>query len=181
MSGTPASDRAATQLALIAEIGSLLDARGIDWWLFGGWAMDFQAGEITREHADIEMLVATADGAAVREALTAAGFLAPPPLHPGEGQPYLRDGVEVGCWYVEPNADGKLATPGRWADWPYAEGAFDDLARTLRGVTARVLSAQALLDMKLNFRHHAHGAPPREKDVGDIARLREIISRRGDA
>ena len=79
------------------------------------------------------MLVRSPDADAVREALTGAGFLAPAPLHPGEGQPYLKAGVEVGCWYLEPNAQGRLATPGRWADWPYAEGAFDEPPRTLHG------------------------------------------------
>jgi hypothetical protein len=172
----PPGERATAQLALIAEIGELLGARGIDWWLFGGWAIDFHAGEITREHADIEMLVTTADAAAAREALVGAGFLAPPPLHPNEGQPYLKAGEEVGCWYLEPNAEGSLATPGRWSDWPYADGAFGDPPRTLHGVTARVMSAPALFDMKLNFRHHAHGAPPRDKDLADIALLERLLA-----
>jgi hypothetical protein len=27
------------------------------YWLFGGWAVDFHAGRVTRDHADIDLAV----------------------------------------------------------------------------------------------------------------------------
>ena len=35
--------------------------RAIDYWLFGGWAVDFHAGKVTRRHADIDVAVWQAD------------------------------------------------------------------------------------------------------------------------
>ena len=67
------NEATATQLNLIREISDALATPHIDWWLFGGWAMDFHAGNITRDHADIEVFVRLEDAAAVREALVGAG------------------------------------------------------------------------------------------------------------
>jgi hypothetical protein len=165
-------------LELIRATGDVLGAAGIDWWLFGGWAIDFHAGRITRAHSDIEFYVWNHDADAARAALTEAGFLAPPGLHPEEGQPYLKDGQEVGSWFLLHDAEGRIVTPGRWADWPWYPGAFDGPPLTLDGVTAGVVTLEALLDTKANFAKHPHGAPLREKDVADIALLRALLKGR---
>ena len=62
---------------------------------------------------------------AAKAALVSCGFLAPPGLHPDEGQPFLKDGVEAGMWFLERRADGTDAVPGRWANWPFVAGSFD--------------------------------------------------------
>ena len=46
---------AEVQLAAIASIGRALDQEAIDYWLFGGWAVDFWVGRVTREHDDIDV------------------------------------------------------------------------------------------------------------------------------
>jgi Aminoglycoside-2''-adenylyltransferase len=63
------NDATATQLRLIGEIRDVLDAASVAWWLYGGWAMDFHAGEVTRNHSDIEMFVRLEDAEAVQDAL----------------------------------------------------------------------------------------------------------------
>jgi hypothetical protein len=45
------------QLAALARIHELLDGQGIDYWLFGGWAVDFHAGLVTRAHDDLDIAV----------------------------------------------------------------------------------------------------------------------------
>jgi hypothetical protein len=37
------------QFAALISIHELLDARGIEYWLFGGWAVDFHAQKVTRQ------------------------------------------------------------------------------------------------------------------------------------
>jgi len=58
------------QLAALAELQALLRQHGISYWLFGGWAVDFDAGRVTREHGNLDFAVWTGD----RERL--AGLLA---------------------------------------------------------------------------------------------------------
>ncbi|MEX2247820.1 MAG: aminoglycoside adenylyltransferase [Dehalococcoidia bacterium] len=170
-------DATRTQLRLLGEIRDALAAAGVRWWLFGGWAMDFHAGEVTRDHSDIEAFVRKDDAEAVRRALTAAGFAAPPPLHPDEALPHLKDGQEAGFFYLVEDEAGRTITPGRWADWPWAAGAFDGPPLRLGDLELHAMSLDGLLDMKLNFPKHTHGAPLREKDVADIERLRALAAR----
>jgi hypothetical protein len=122
LAGEPLDAQTETQLLLIAEIGHAMRAAGASWWLYGGWAMDFHHGRVTRPHSDIEFFVRIEHAEAVKAALVARGFLAPPGLHPDEGQPFLKDGVEAGMWFLERRADGTDAVPGRWADWPFRRG-----------------------------------------------------------
>ena len=166
------------QLRLLREIRDALAAAGVRWWLFGGWAVDFHAGEVTRDHADIEFFVLEENAGAVCAALVAAGFLAPPGLHPDEGQPFVKDGQECGSHYLRPDPSGRLFTPGRWADWPWAEGSFDGPPVTLDGLELLAMSPEGLLDIKLNFHTHPHGAPLRPKDIADIERLQALIAHR---
>jgi hypothetical protein len=165
----------ACQLELISEIRDALDSRGVAWWLFGGWAMDFHLGRVSRDHSDIEVFVWKSDAQAVREALLEGGFLAPWGLHPDEGQPFLKDGQEVGVTYLERDGNGRIATPGRWADWPWVDGAFDGARCRIGELEAPVMSVRGLLEMKENFEKHPHGSPRRAKDEADIATLRNLL------
>jgi hypothetical protein len=174
------NEATATQLRLIGKIRDALDAAGVAWWLYGGWAVDFHAGEVTRDHSDIEIFVRLEDAAAAKDALVGAGFAAPPGLHPDEGQPFLKDGQEVSATYLAGLAGGDPRVPGRWADWPFPARAFDEPRVLLGAIEAPVMSAEGLLDMKLGFAAQPHGAPPREKDRADVARLRAIIASRSE-
>jgi hypothetical protein len=168
-------DATTRQLELIGEIGRALDSAGVEWWLYGGWAMDFHAGRVTRDHSDIEFFAWARDAASVRRVLVAAGFAAHEGLHPDEGQPFTKGGVEVGAWYLQHDPAGRICTPGRWSDWPWPDGSFDGPRRSIDDVEAPVTSLEGLLDMKTNFERHAHGAPRREKDDADIVLLTRLL------
>lgn len=38
------------QLAAIAELDHVLTQHWLPYWLFGGWAVEFHVGRVTREH-----------------------------------------------------------------------------------------------------------------------------------
>jgi hypothetical protein len=172
------NEATATQLRLLREIRSAFDAADVRWWLFGGWAMDAHTGEVTRDHADIEAFIWRDDTTRARDALTSAGFLAWPSLHPDEAAPFTKDGQEVGCWFLTRNDAGDVITPGRGADWPWAAGAFDAPPGVIDDLELPVMSLEGLLDLKTNFAQHPHGAPLREKDVADIELLRALLAAR---
>src|SRR3954452_16132618 len=62
------------QLAALAELHELLAGRGIDYWLFGGWAVDFHADAVSRAHDDLDIAVWAADRVRVGELLAGAGW-----------------------------------------------------------------------------------------------------------
>ena len=55
-------DANVAQLLSIAAIGDALESAGLDYWLFGGWAVDFHVGRVTRPHGDIDLAVSVATG-----------------------------------------------------------------------------------------------------------------------
>jgi hypothetical protein len=49
------------QLDAINHILEVLEHLEIPYWLFGGWAVDFYAGRVTREHSDIDIAIWLSD------------------------------------------------------------------------------------------------------------------------
>ena len=62
------------QLAALARIAELRRDHGIEYWLFGGWAIDFHAGAVTRAHHDLELAVWLKDHARIAALLKAEGW-----------------------------------------------------------------------------------------------------------
>src|SRR5215813_9682224 len=57
-------EQASLQLSALAEVTESLQKAAIDYWLFGGWAVDFYVGSVTRLHDDVDLaiwFVATTD------------------------------------------------------------------------------------------------------------------------
>jgi hypothetical protein len=50
-------DANVAQLLSIAAIGNALETAGLHYWLFGGWAVDFHVGRVTRPRGDIGLAV----------------------------------------------------------------------------------------------------------------------------
>jgi Aminoglycoside-2''-adenylyltransferase len=72
---------AAEQLAASARIHELLDGQGIEYWLFGGWAVDFHPGSITRTHDDLDLAVWLKDQNRIAPLLAAEGWSHAPKGH----------------------------------------------------------------------------------------------------
>jgi hypothetical protein len=101
--------------------------------------------------------------------MLARGYSAPAPLHPDEGQPYGKDGQEIGVWYL---AGGRLC--GRWSTWPLPANSLAAHVGEVDGVRASLVTVDCLLELKRGFARQPAGGPLREKDERDIAFLEEL-------
>jgi hypothetical protein len=163
--------RAEAQLRTIGRMHVLLTEHGIDYWLFGGWAVDFHAGRVTREHADIDVAVWAADWRRIQVLLEESGWQHAP--EPGEDgyTGYERAGSRLELALLARDVDGIIHTPlvdGR-GDWP--AGSFRDDEREVNGVVARVVGLTSLIEDKSGPRDDPFSAA---KDQADIALLTSL-------
>jgi len=156
------------QLAALAELHRSLDAHGISYWLFGGWAVDFHVGRVTRTHDDLDIAVWLADGDRFAELLASQGWTHTPEAGEDGYTVHARDGVRLEVAFLVRDERGSVYTPirdGR-AEWPGE--AFGDELAVLRSVQARVIGRGALIAEKSVVRDDASTAA---KDVFDLASL----------
>jgi hypothetical protein len=168
---TGAKARAA-QLETIGWLHTLLGEQGLEYWLFGGWAVDFHAGRVTRDHEDVDLAVWQSDVDRVRGLLEAHGWTHAP--EPGEEgyTGYERGGVRVELTFLARDGAGAIYTPltdGR-GDWPH--GSFGKDTAQLDGVQARVVALASLIEDKSGPRDDPATA---EKDQADVALLTSLI------
>jgi hypothetical protein len=83
------------QLAAVARIHELLEGAGIEYWLFGGWAVDFHAGSVTRAHVDVDVAVWAHDLDRIRQLLEADGWRHAPEEGEDGYTGYERSGVRL--------------------------------------------------------------------------------------
>ncbi|HET8987787.1 MAG TPA: hypothetical protein VFN43_04675 [Humibacillus sp.] len=170
----PPAPGADAQLAAIGHVSGLLDAAGIDHWLFGGWAVDFWVGRITRAHHDIDLVVALVDRPAMHDALVTGGWTHTPFDDEVVGTRYRRDGVLLEQTFVVLD-DGRVLLPIEPEAWVWSEQPFGDARRTLHGVTAPVVGLDVMLRDKSRPREEPDDA---EKDRADHEALAQITTSR---
>jgi dihydrofolate reductase len=158
------------QLAALASVDALLANGGIDYWLFGGWAVDFYAGAITRPHDDVDIAVWRDDVARIAALLEEAGWSHAPEPDEDGGTGYEREGVRLELTYLVRNDEGVL-TPLRdfEAKWPAA--AFEADTRELAGIRARLVSIDALRSGKSSAREDPGDAAKDEADFDVLSGL----------
>jgi hypothetical protein len=143
------------QLAALGRIHRLLIGQGLEYWLFGGWAVDFHAGSVTRAHDDLDLAVWHEDLAKIAALLTADGWKHVPAENEDGYTSYELGGVRLELAFLARAEDGQVYTPlveGR-AGWP--DGAFEDDVAELLGIRARVMSLRALRADKAEIRDDA--------------------------
>lgn len=163
--------RAGAQLSTIGWLDALFTAQGLDYWLFGGWAVDFHAGRVTRDHADVDVAVWAADLDRIRALLEPEGWVHTP--EPGENGyiGYERQGVRLELAFLASDEAGTVHTPlaeGR-GDWPASS--FGEDRVELGGVSAVVVSLTSLIEDKSGTRCDPVAA---EKDLADVALLTSL-------
>jgi Uncharacterised nucleotidyltransferase len=117
--GTDRVDEA-EQLAALARIHGLLDGQGIKYWLFGGWAVDFHAGSVTRAHDDLDIAVWLKDHDRVAALLAADGWSHAPEGHEDAYARYQRGALRLDWRFSPPVKLGtsirhcaRVGPPGR--------------------------------------------------------------------
>ena len=164
------------QLAALGRVAARLETASIDYWLFGGWAVDFYVGSITRAHDDVDLAVWLSDEARLATLLGEDGWgHAPLPDEDG-GTGYERDGVRLELTYLVRDEDGTVSTPlaAGPARWP--PGTFAADVRELGGVSARVVALEALAQGKAYARDDPDDAA---KDRADLTSLSAVLPKDG--
>jgi hypothetical protein len=136
------------QLQTIGWLQALLAEQGIECWLFGGWAVDFHVGQVTRDHSDVDVAVWYTDLDRIRGLLEAQGWVhAPEPEEDGYTG-YQRGDIRLELAFLACDEVGTVYTPlvaGR-GDWPV--GSFGDTQAEMEGVRARVVGLASLIQDK---------------------------------
>ena len=161
------------QLSALAETHELFTRAGIDYWLFGGWAVDFHVGSVTRPHGDIDVAVWLGDQDRIARQLEAAGWKHAPEPDEDGGTGYERDAVRLELTFLVLGDAGNVYIPLRagrvlWSDEPLGTEVAE-----LSGVRARVLGLAELKRGKFRVRDDPLEAV---KDRADFAILSQLDS-----
>lgn len=173
MAGTRTAPSSEEQLAAIEGLGSVLDRAGIEYWLFGGWAVDFWVGGITREHDDIDVAAWRGDYDAIGAALQSAGWRHTPVANEVVGTRYQWRTAQAEFTFVVADDDGRILIP--FADQPivWSTGPLGDDRRQLHGVTCRTIPLALLRTGKSSARE---GAAEGAKDRADFEALSQLTA-----
>jgi hypothetical protein len=162
----------AAQLAALAEVHELLGDAGIPYWLFGGWAVDFHVGAVTRPHDDVDVAVWEADLPRIVPLFEAEGWRHAPYEDEDGGTGYERGGVRVELTYLFAGAEGRVFIPLRTGPALWSESSPPGEERELLGVRARVLGARLLATGKASPRADADDAAKDRADFEQLSRFR---------
>lgn len=167
------------QIATLREMTASFDGQGLPYWLFGGWAVDFAAGRITRVHDDIDIVVRAIDRDRAKAILRHAGFRERRSKHPQHQSDFLRSGTAVQIDTILRRDDGAIVSPGSFEDWPWLAGSFGDDYGSIGDLRLRIVSPAGQLEAKVGFPVHRLGRPHRDKDRHDIRVLRAVLGAPG--
>jgi hypothetical protein len=161
---------ATSQLAALERLHAVLTCEDVAYWLFGGWAVDFHVGRVTRPHADLDLAVWYDDRSRVAALLTAEGWThAPEPDEDGYTC-YERDGIRLELAFLACDARHQVYTPLREGRGEWPADAFGEEVCELSGVRARVICRTALVADKAEIRPDQVTAA---KDAADLNVLTE--------
>ena len=162
------------QLAAIAELHHVLTQHQLPYWLFGGWAVDFHVGRVTREHADIDIAVWLADRTRLAALLSDAAWSHRPEVGEDGYTCYHRRGVRLEIAFLAQDANGHIYTPleaGR-GEWP--QDSFGSAVAQLNGVQACLVNRESLVTDKSVARADPETSA---KDRADVANLLDRTTR----
>jgi hypothetical protein len=161
----------AEQLAELARVHELLVRHGIEYWLFGGWAVDFHAGEVTRPHDDLDIAVWSKDLDRIAALLAADGWKHAPEEDEDGYTGYERGAVRLELAFLARREKGEVYTPLREGRAPWPDGAFENDVAELLGVRAKVISLRALKADKSETRNDALVAAKDRADLETLSRF----------
>jgi hypothetical protein len=166
---------AESQLRAIGWLQAVFDEKHIDYWLFGGWAVDFHLGRVTRDHADVDVAVWAADLDRIGTLLEAAGWERAPTPDDDGYTAYERAGTRLEVAFLARDERGVIHTPldeGR-GEWP--AGSFGDEQPEVAGVRARAVGLTSLIEDKSGPRLDPAAAAKDDADVALLVSFRDNL------
>ena len=158
------------QLSALARVSTLLDEAGIAYWLFGGWAVDFYIGSVTRAHDDLDMAVWKMDLPRIADLLQGNGWRHAPFDDEDGGTGYERGAVRLELTYLVRDG-GSIFTPLRHGRAMWSEEALANDAGELRGVRSRLVALAPLMRGKSSPRDDPEEAAKDRADFEELSRL----------
>src|SRR5215210_5696290 len=166
------SSRDEDQLAALGQTHELFTRNGIDYWLFGGWAVDFHAGSITRPHDDIDFAIWLDDHDRIVRLLEGEGWKHAPYVDEDGGTGYERDGVRLELTFLVPGEGGEAYIPLRSGLVAWSDKLPSGKVMEFSGVCARVLG---LAELRRSKSHTRDDDPiDAAKDRTDLAALSQL-------
>ena len=156
------------QLRALRRIHELLESHGIEYWVFGGWAIDFHAGRVTRAHEDLDIAVWQSDLDSVAALLEGGGWTHVPEEDEDGYTVFERRQVRLEVALLARDDEGVVFTPLLQGHGEWPGGAFGDDIAQLEGVRARVVTLAAL---RLDKREPHEDPRAAEKDRADLGTL----------
>jgi len=160
------------QLRALDVVVRALDEIDARYWLYGGWAVDFHAGSLTRHHDDLDLAIWLDDLPRIASRLGNEGWVHRPSPDDDGGTGYVRGDVRLELTYLVRSEDGAIYTPhqggrrGRWSD----EALGNDV-RELDGVRAHVVALTPLSRSKSSARDDPADAAKDKADAEVLARV----------
>jgi hypothetical protein len=162
-------ERGRAQLQVIEQVHRLLEHEGIPYWLFGGWAVDFHVGHMTRAHGDVDLAVWSSDAQRVTTLLKETGWTHAPEPDEDGGTGYARGDVRLELTFLVPRPKGSAAVSLRRGEVPFVQGPLLGELRDFDGVRCHVVSFETLVSTKSAQRDEPDD---QAKDAADLVALR---------
>ena len=137
--------KASDQLAALVGLHHLLESHGVVYWLFGGWAVDFHAGRVTRAHGDLDVAVWQDDRGRLAALLEREAWAHTPEAGEDGYTSYEHGAVRLEVAFLAHDDRGRVYTPLRDGQGEWPDEAFGDDILELLGVRARVIRLEALI------------------------------------
>lgn len=165
------SDLVATQFDALRRISKALGTAEIDYWVFGGWAVDLYVGRITRLHDDIDLAVWLVDLPCIRAILHEEDWAHAPGPDDDGGTGFELAGVRLELTFLERDAHGQVFIPMRNGRVAWASTSLGNDVREVEGVRVRILRLADLARGKSSPRADPDEAAKDRSDYDHLSRL----------
>ncbi|NUQ90030.1 MAG: amino acid transporter [Glycomyces artemisiae] len=149
-------------LALLDRIGGA----GVDVWIGGGWGVDALLHEQTRPHRDLDLMHRAEHEPALLDLLRSLGYAETLDWRPVRFVMTGPDGIEIDCHPLRFAADGSAVQAAPEPAEPFRYPAACFTTGAIGGTPVPCLSAEQQA-------HFHQGYEPAERDLHDMARLRD--------
>lgn len=163
------------QLKILNELSTIFKNENLDFWLRGGWTIDFILGKVTRIHSDIDLCTWITNREKIEHTLIHAGFKEDPVNEPFRNRQsdFVKENVYISICYLTYDRNNNLIL-NELPEWVWREESLSPKIYHLHGITAKTIHPKQLLEEKKIYREI--GRPHRKKDEESMRILRQILA-----